>query len=285
MNLAPLRLIIPHLCGVTRHRYGSRRLFMIKVVAFFDDSSDSNKTILVVAGWVASAKTWDRFNDDWHKALMKPKKIDYFSHHEAMRSEDQFDGFTTKQTERKIKSLIRVVSNYRKEIYGLFGGMDLIQYKSLFSGSRVHRKVLRAEMGNVHHYQWCVNGAVANVLRKELERGNRTDPVDFVFDQQTKLLAACALEFKEYFKLRLPDHVQAIAGIITEGDDKHVLPLQAADLLAGRALMAARTKGMQRFKNEMSQCNLDFTPFDCMPPNAERLIPELVEDVNQLRRR
>ena len=44
---------------------------MKELVAYFDDSRNEDAGIVVVAGYVASVATWDRFGSAWARAVVE----------------------------------------------------------------------------------------------------------------------------------------------------------------------------------------------------------------------
>ena len=77
------------------------------------------------------------------------------------------------------------------------------------------------------------------VFQAQLERGERTERVDFVFDEMSGLLEEC-IQFYEAARSIFPPASRAIAGSIVAGNDNVVVALQAADLLAGQATLNLR---------------------------------------------
>ena len=84
-----------------------------------------------------------------------------------------------------------------------------------------------------HYYHSCVFSATAMILQTQLERGETTETVDFVFDEMTGLLEECIAFYKEA-KPFFPPERRAIAGGLAGANDTLVEPLQAADVLAAR---------------------------------------------------
>lgn len=196
--------------------------------AFFDESEF--RDVFLVAGWVADCETWSRFTEDWQSVLDAEPRIDYFKHHEAKGFTGQFSGWSESDAEAKIAALVDVVC--RHEMYGVVSGLSTDVHKAAFAGSTVPWKVLRSVLKTIHPYQWCVFSAHSTVLQVQIDKG-QSKRVDCVFDEMDGLMAQCIEKYDE-LKSRLPEEKRAIAGTLTEADDKRVAALQAADLLAGQ---------------------------------------------------
>lgn len=60
--------------------------------AFFDESEVD--AVYLVAGWVATAEEWTKFNAAWNAVLAADPPIQYFRHHDAKMLKDEFEGWS-----------------------------------------------------------------------------------------------------------------------------------------------------------------------------------------------
>lgn len=76
------------------------------------------------------------------------------------------------------------------------------------------------------------------VLQLQADSGE-PDSVDFVFDEGDSAFEDC-LKFYKVVKEKLPVEMLKVAGSVRTGNDKELMPLQAADLLAGVSTVRLR---------------------------------------------
>src|SRR5438093_1477389 len=89
--------------------------------AFFDESS--NHEVFLIAGWMADAREWARFNDHWRAVLPEAPAIHHFKHHDAMSFEGDFTGWTKDARDAKVMALASVLTSY--DVSGMAGGIKL----------------------------------------------------------------------------------------------------------------------------------------------------------------
>jgi hypothetical protein len=209
---------------------------------FFDDSERGD--IFLIAGWVTDYDTWDRFTKDWREALDADPVIKYFKHHEAKSDPPagQFQGWSLEQVDSKISRLVDVIC--RHEMYGVTAGLNTATFNAAFERAVVSKKTLKSIFKTTHYYHSCVFATHALVLQIQRDRGHIDRKVDVIFDEMSGMMAEC-ITFYDTHKSQFPLDMQAIAGTMTEADDKEVEALQAADLLAGQTTLPLRTGNPQ----------------------------------------
>jgi Protein of unknown function (DUF3800) len=242
--------------------------------AFFDEASDDNRVFLM-AGWLGSSTEWEKFSDAWESELGREPGIKYFKHNEAVGLKDQFADWLEKDRDEKLLSLARIVVAH--QITGFIGGVALPRFRSFFSHSVMSRRTLRSIVTFTEPYHFCCNGVIAQTLghQVEMER-NITDPVGFIFDEGVPFLKDCISNYPALKKV-LPQKTKAIAGTIVPGNDKKMAPLQAADMLAGQALLNIRTKTKPAALDVMRARRIFM--FNCLPPDPQS-IPKAVNLLN-----
>ncbi len=185
---------------------------------FFDESNkDRAEGRFVLAGWIASVDTWERFTEAWDSAL-KGFSLNYFKHAGA--------------SDAKTLTMSQIISEHDLRGYVVTVDYDLLTSKPV---------ELRKRMGT-RVYDWAFMKMVPGVLVDNLDRGSR-EKVDFVFDGCTELRTC--IERYEVAREEWPPSMRAIAGEIIPGNDKELAALQAADLLAGEyaAVLRSGLKG------------------------------------------
>jgi hypothetical protein len=198
---------------------------------FIDDSgNDPSAFSFTLAGWVAETAEWERFSDDWQNTLRTPPEIKFFKHHEAKSQTGQFKDWTPSNAEQKILDLAGVIA--RHENYGVVTGMRHEVLTKLLETSIPSAKVLRSVLHVNRPYDFCFHTMTSTVIQRQLHLGY-ADKVDFIFDKGDPAFASCAEIYRQWTEIA-PPAMSAIAGTVTEGNDLSLMPLQAADLLAGQ---------------------------------------------------
>jgi hypothetical protein len=222
--------IIPHLCGLPKEKRKKRVLVMLR--AFLDESGDSGRDpAFIIAGWVSPVQDWESFSDDWLRALQNPPAIKYFKCLELFsRREGEFKDFSEEERKEKVLGLAEVICTHRNKAYGVVTTLGHEAFDNLVRNCVLSKRQLRNYYG-LAPYNLCFHAAVSMTLQTQLHQKN-PNKVDFIFDERQKVLQQCA---RAYWKIKQMMHpaMREIAGTVVPADDKTVLPLQAADLLAG----------------------------------------------------
>ncbi len=243
--------------------------------AFFDESTDDEK-VFFMAGWLAPFEEWVKFSDVWHRELRFEKPIEYFKHNEAMGLKGEFLGWTDGDRDSKMIALAQVIAKY--ELVGIVGGVHLPNFRTIFSGSALPKKVLRSVVTFTEPYHWGWQCVVSGTLGYQIEVAKNTqDKVDFIFDGGLSYLDD-SIENYPKLKLVLPIQAQAIAGTVFPGNDKEIVALQAADMLAGQMLLEIKTKHRPE-PLEIMRSSRKIHLFNCLPKNPES-VPNAVSLLN-----
>jgi hypothetical protein len=188
-----------------------------------------------MGGWVSDLETWDRFTEDWDKALRKSPSIAYFKHKEAKSKSGQFSRWSEVDANSKILALAHVIDKHidpKIGHYGIVTGMKPEVLRILLRRSPATGRQIKSVVKLTSSYDFCFHAVAGMVLTFQHYGLRNSQIVDFVFDANP-LFANCADTYRE-LKKRMPADLAAIAGTATDGDDKHIAPLQAADLLVGQ---------------------------------------------------
>src|SRR2546426_7052304 len=237
--------------------------------AYFDESSDGE--VFLIAGWIAAAEGWERFNEDWRRTMAAAPAIRYFKHHEAMSFEGEFHGWTEEDRDAKVMAMAEVIARY--DVFGMSGGIKLSTWNKIFDGKAATRKELRNVLKFTEPYEACFHGVVATTLQHEAEKGKEV--VNFIFDEQTGLLKKHIALYEEFKanpdKFPFPAELRDIAGSITETSDGGVPGLQAADLLAGQFVVNLKRGAIPKPLLMLSS-KRQIGMFQCFPPEFEKIL-------------
>jgi hypothetical protein len=200
---------------------------VLMLQAFIDESYD--ESVLSMGGYIATCEQWESFYSEWEKVLLQHPKIEYFKYSDYLRKEGQFYRLDTASADSKMADLYQVI---RENAAGyVSAAVSPLEYRAIFGG-KAFPKPIRSPY-------YCCMMTIITKLPKLLEESGLRGPVEFIFDRQL-------MEEEHILKLwYFLDEIGAIDHNLIKSapafkDDKDVLPLQAADMLAGRMRLALR---------------------------------------------
>jgi hypothetical protein len=206
-------------CGVP-NPWRVRSLFAM-LNAHFDESYGEG--VYGMAGYVADVETWKRFSDEWKAVLDAYPHIVAFHMRDAERREDELAGLTDEQIAAKLEAFVQIVERHSKRMFGVmcFAEQDYLgEMFPIPSGA---------------DEQWwahdtCVKWVIAFTKHERNKKGLR-DRVQFIFDDgpMTEITRASLLRFRKEMDA---DREPLFAAPPQFEDDKEVVALQAADLVA-----------------------------------------------------
>jgi len=220
------------------------------VRAFADDSgSGGDSPYYVLGGFLSDLEKWGRFSDDWATVLGADPAIAYFKMSEAESLKKEFDkakGWTPDLRDRKVDAFIDVINDYdlfqgtcavHQEDYNavvlpVFGNRFNGEYDNPYLYLFMSVVALFSSMEHRWDHAWRnvpTNGLV--VFGQDVHTGDKPQPVDFVFDTESKIKKHNAKRHYEQSLKSLPSY-RGKLGSVDFGDEKELLPLQAADLAA-----------------------------------------------------
>lgn len=208
-------------CGYAAELRRSKRLVMLQ--AHIDDSGSEGSTpIYALGGYVLPAEAWTAFSDEWEQTLRDGKPIEYFKMREARSYSEQFLGWTRDERDKKISDLSWIIP--RHHLMGLVCYIEWDEYRQFMANS-----ILPAQFDTPYFFLFY--GIIESMLMAGFHFEN-PEPTDFVFDEQGKI-GLEAMNWYGAFKRRAAAYLQLMLGSSPIfRDDKKVLPLQAADMLA-----------------------------------------------------
>ncbi|HWU72389.1 MAG TPA: DUF3800 domain-containing protein [Sphingomonas sp.] len=203
---------------------------MVSLHAFIDDSaSDIGDRRLFLAAYVNGAGPWIAFGHDWRMTLAAPPAIGYLKMSEAQNLSGQFRRWSAADRDTKILKLAQVIVAHRPW--------------------SIHCSVSRADYARIvapvapyplkQPYFSCFWGIIRTAAdyHLQLDRDRRADtypvpPLDYVFDEQGGLGTDAALWYTWLKETQEPEVAALMGDQPIFGDDKKIVALQAADMLA-----------------------------------------------------
>ena len=190
--------------------------------AYIDDSSsDEGEHRLFLAGYVNTADRWMDFSKAWEEALKEYPAIEYFKMSEAQSMRGQFYGWAENNRDAKVQRLAGIVKAH--------AGWTIQSSVSKKECTRLLDPTV--PYGLARPYYHCFYGLIIQIA-KFLQAMDVQIPVDFIFDEQGEVGREAA-EFYDYVKNQQIPELKALLGCRPVfKDEKVVMPLQAADMLA-----------------------------------------------------
>jgi hypothetical protein len=191
--------------------------------AFVDDSAtDDGEQRLFLAGYINTADKWVLFSDAWKEALQLSPPIEYFKMSEANSLNGQFYGWSVPDKDAKILALARVIRHFKPaSIHCSISRRDV---KSLMKG--------KVPYGFADPYGYVFSGIMVPLAHQQIQRDMIRVPIDFIFDEQENIGEEAKFWYKQIRDMQ-PKAVKDLLSIEPLfRNDKNVMPLQAADMLA-----------------------------------------------------
>jgi hypothetical protein len=270
--------------GVPKGKRERRSILMLQ--AYIDDSkTHGDFKLFILAGYLATAKQWASFSDEWHRFLDMGPRIEYFKLREALRRSGEFDGRDKKLCTERIVLMRGIIEKHDLREFSIsFYVKDYAKHYEPYMGIRT--------LSNPYYF---ASTHIAVRLARSLRAlGFESQPVEVIFDEQVRekstvleswdFARRLQAEHPEYSGVFTPD---LIFQLPTFGDDKQVLPLQAADMHAtyrrlvleelhyGRPWpkLPGKSKELKGFKEHLEKS--DF----------KRLVRQMLSTANELKRR
>jgi hypothetical protein len=220
--MAPWTLLDSLVCGLPKTQRERRRIVIL--TAFSDDSgSDGTTPFFVLAGYVAEVERWNAFSEDWGMMLERQPRIEYFKMREAESRRGQFGGWSIEQAVAKQIQLAECIKRHAR--FGI----------GSFVSHRAYNAIMRDRLPPTcdSPYWLCFMEIVQGLINVSVD--SEVQKVNFVFDTQGEGYERRGkMSFgglREIFQEMGIPH-KDIIGSISYDDDRNVLPLQAADMLA-----------------------------------------------------
>lgn len=200
------------------------RKLLVVLQAYVDDSaSDNGDRRLFLAGYVNTADKWALFSDAWAEELRRAPSIDYLKMREANNLSGQFKGWSEEDRDEKLRDLSRLIRHFQPaSLHASISRLDV---------ERLIKPVAPYNFSSP--YLYCFNAIMIPLAMSQFSSQQDVRvPIDFIFDDQQGLGEEARAIYKAV-RLQQPSHIRELLSVDPIfRDDKLVLPLQAADMLA-----------------------------------------------------
>jgi hypothetical protein len=207
-------------CGYSQATRAAKVMVMFK--AYFDDSaSDEESRTLLLAGCVQKYSIWANFSVGWEAVLAESPTIKYFHMREARKLEGEFARWKAKDRDAKIKRLAEVAASYNP--WTITAWISRKEFDAILKP--IAPFTLRKP------YLLLFYAAILKLAQWHYDDGV-TLPVDYVFDEQGAIGTEAVIWYEHMKSWQKPEIAALMGSSPKFENDKMVLPLQAADMLA-----------------------------------------------------
>jgi hypothetical protein len=200
--------------------------------AFIDETGESgDKTLFIMAGYIAHKETWETFSDDWQEELDKQPQLPpiHMTHFERM--EEGFEVLGTEaEKNKRLSALVGIIRRYKPRPFCVVAHMDT--YRACIRGQKVRPAVFG------HHYYMSAAHLVPAALTLHEKDRHDYGLVHMIFDYHEKygprLKEHLKTKFRPFLLREHPKYAARLGEVDWPDPDlKHnYVALQAADVLA-----------------------------------------------------
>lgn len=196
---------------------------MVVLQAYVDDTNKGEEPVFALGGLVAPVENWLSFSDAWAIKLRASPSIDYFKASEAATLGGQFWGWEPSARDEKVAGLISVVNDHAISYLGCAVIKD--------DWNAVFRNKMAKTMDSPVFFSYM--RIITVLLNAMYVRADLAGIAEFIFDQEDQTTYREVLHFWIEAKKDYPRRFRRRMGNEpVMRDDKKVLPLQGADLIA-----------------------------------------------------
>lgn len=202
------------------------RRLMMTIQAFIDDSKTDGE-VLILAGYLASSKQWEKFSVEWQQLLDGPPRWERFKMAEIAGTRDQ-------QRWERAAAFCRVVETYAAAFVAVAVELGPLMQAARDAGIVDAERQAGLPKGTLTNPYIFAHRAILDATLQYQTKLGIDEPVDFIFDEfGNKRVIAAGWDM---FAGTRPPELQRLIGREPrfESDDEF-LPLQAADMLAWHA--------------------------------------------------
>ncbi len=188
--------------------------------AFMDESSDEkSEKVLVLAGYISNAESWAKFSDEWNN-LSKRKYRNREFHLNEMKLSD-----------RKFQEYYSIVQDHVLASVGVILNIENYLAALAEAKCRPDLEFFRKRLSEKSEYYYFASRIFLHYFTHSAHEIDIDEKVDFIFD-----------DFKDSVKLiegwkAIKDNESnegiELIGSVTLDNSADIMPLQAADLIAG----------------------------------------------------
>lgn len=187
--------------------------------AYIDGSRAGDNSVFVMAGYISTRERWEKFSDDWEKALESPGQprptLKRFKMKEMKRDPERCGWFYD-----IIASNVLGAVSCTIIVEDLVRAIDTAWWTPYIKQAE--------KLKNPYYFAFI---AIMDLLRQHQHAMGLHEPIDFVFDNDSEK-AKCLDAWATYEQIVPAEKRKHFGSTPIFRDDETTLPLQAADLIA-----------------------------------------------------
>jgi hypothetical protein len=189
------------------------------VRAFFDDSGIGQSPVYCLAGLVSNAAVWAEFSNEWSTTLKSPPSLNYWKTTHAISFRGQFTRWDREDRDQKLREFIEIISKYPVVPFAFT--VNHGDWIDVFGG---HERLTP--------YAYMLMTVYRSLGEILAENGLSNEPVDFIFDNQPERISEITRNWSSFVDSAPSHYGGTLKNFPIFENEKKVLPLQAADLVA-----------------------------------------------------
>lgn len=197
---------------------------VLSLQVYVDESGGKNQSrSFIMSGVMASVEVWDSFSDEWDRVLRQSPRLEYFKMREAVRRNEQFNGWSQPSVDERLKQLADVALKHNI--------VHFVEASDLRAFTQFSLKEMLPRPAN-NPYFFGFHRMISMVASHLVSKG-QTEEFEIFFDVN-ETFGHKAKRFYPLIKILKKgspeEKILPIEPIFR--DDKKTLPLQFADMLA-----------------------------------------------------
>jgi uncharacterized protein DUF3800 len=204
------------------HPVNSEEKLLAMFIAYFDESGDpSNTEVMTIAGLVARAKDWERFEGKWMRTLRR-FHLSEFHMSEYENRQGEFSKLDNDQRVKLVAELAAILKN--TIVFAVANSLPIQAWKDIL-GKEIEAKRGRGEY--LMTYIMLFDSCLLTIAEEVILPPEKT--IACVFDQNSVAQHFSSAYYQALLGVR---GYKSVFGSITYADRRKIVPLQAADMLA-----------------------------------------------------
>jgi hypothetical protein len=197
-----------------------KRRHLVIIQAYIDESGGKGQgSVFAFSALIASAKDWDGFSNDWQSRLDEHPRIKYFKMHEAAKFKGQFQGWSLRARNEKLRRLCEPIQG----LVELFCVLDLGAFAKTLAAHSYK------PMDSPYFYPFHI---IIMAIALEMIDLGVDEPFEIFFDEHV-IFGPAAKSWYPIVRASVDDDMRAVMPVEPFfRSDSDTLPLQAADMTA-----------------------------------------------------
>lgn len=192
--------------------------------AYFDESGSGDSDVYCIAGWISTPEIWREVSSQWQAMLDEHPPLSFWHTKEALGLRGEFKD---KQNWNRVNRDARLAKALQ-----IAASNDILGYASVIFASDYKEVLGQLDKKLGWHFYRILASTLISDLAKYLVEKNRAHRFEVTFDENQAHSAAMTNGWKEFVDSAPIEIRHLLPHEPLFADDKAVIPLQIADLLA-----------------------------------------------------